>query len=105
MVFSVAVHTTLFVQVYTADFTGLTSVHRRRGLTSRPTVAMFILISISFTLSTIYLAAYMASFAIQIRSVLVNNIGMELSEKIALASAAIAKPEVIQLFSFPFMVS
>jgi hypothetical protein len=106
MVFSIAVHTTLFVQVYTADFTGgLTFVYRRRGLKSRPTLAIFILISISFTLATIYWAALMATLQIQIRSVLVKNVGMELSDKIAIANAAMAKPVLIQLFCDSFLVS
>ena len=99
MVFSIAVHTTLFVVFYTADSTGgLTSVYRRRGLKSRPTLAMFILIIIGFTLATLYWAASIAAAAIQIRSVLVQNVGMELSEKLALANAAIVKPVLIQLF-------
>ena len=99
MVFSIAVHTTLFVRVYIADFTrALTSVYRRRGLKSRSKQAMFVLIIISFTLATLNLAARMAGVVIQICSVLVQNIGMDLSEKFSLTNAAWVKPELIQVF-------
>ena len=99
MAFSIALHTTLFVRVYIADFTrGLTSVYRRRGLKSRSTLAMFALIIIPFTLATLNWAAWMADVVIQIRSVLVQNIGMDLSEKFALTNAARVKPELIQAF-------
>ena len=107
MVFSIAVHTTMFVQlVYTADFTrGLTPVCRRRGLKYRPTLAIFILIILSFTFATIYWAAWVASLSIEIRWALVKNVGMELSEKRALTDAALAKPRLIQAIFVPFMVS
>jgi hypothetical protein len=47
----------------------------------------------------------MAAFAIQIRTALVQNVGMELSKKLALANAAIVKPVLIQPFGDYFMVS
>jgi hypothetical protein len=110
MVFSIAIHTILLVRVYTAEFTegsspSLTSISRRRGLKSRPTLMMFILVIISFTSATIYWAAWMASVAIQIRLALVENIDMALSERFALANAAITKPVLIQIFLDCFMVS
>ncbi|KAF8239185.1 hypothetical protein L208DRAFT_1386430 [Tricholoma matsutake] len=87
MVFSITVHTTLFVH---------------RGLKSHPTLAIFILIILSFTATTIYWAAWMASVAIQICLVLVKNVGMELSEKMALSNAATAKLYLIELYLSPF---
>ncbi|KAF8230478.1 hypothetical protein L208DRAFT_1400424 [Tricholoma matsutake] len=87
MVFSIAVHTTL-----------------RRGLKSHPTLAIFILIILSFTGTTIYWAAYLAFIAIQICSVLVKNVGMELSEKMALLKAATAKLYLTEVYLTPFMV-
>lgn len=106
MVFSIAVYTTLFVRVYTADFTrGLTSVYRHRGLKSRPTLVIFILIILSFTAANIYWAVWMASLIIQFRWVLVKNVGMELSKKFALANVASAKPELVEMYLEPFMVS
>ena len=106
MVFSIAAHTTLFVQVYTADFStrGLTSVYRRRGLKSRPTLAMFTLISVSFTGTTIYWATWAAFFAIQIHFRLVQNIGMELSGNYALTNASMVQLDMINMFLGPFMV-
>ncbi|KAF8233462.1 hypothetical protein L208DRAFT_1395715, partial [Tricholoma matsutake] len=74
MVFSIAVHTTL-----------------HRGLTSRPTLAIFILIILSFTVAIIYWAVLMATVTIQICSVFVKNVGMELSEKMALSNTATTK--------------
>jgi hypothetical protein len=106
MVFSIALHTTLFVRVYTDDFTGgLTSVYRHRGLNSRPTLAMFILIIFSFTLATLSWATWMAGAAIEIRLALVENVGMELSEKRVLTNAATAKLSLIQQLSGTVMVS
>ena len=107
MVFSIAVYTTMFVQlVYTVDFTrGLTRVCRRRGLKYRPTLAVFILIILSFTFATIYWATWVAFLSIEIRWALVKNVGMELSEKWALTDAALAKPTLIQIILLPFMVS
>jgi hypothetical protein len=108
VVFSIAVHTTLFVRVsgYACDFTrGLTSVCRRRGLKSRPTLVMFILNVLSFIAATIYWTAWIAAVIIKIRLVLVTNDGMELAEKNALASAAIAKPDLLEIFFMPFVVS
>ena len=107
MVFCIAVYATMCVQlVYTADFTrGLTPVGRRRGLKYRPTLAIFILIILSFTFATIYWAAWVAGLSIEIRWALVKNVGMELSEKRALTNAALAKPMLIQFILFPFMVS
>ena len=107
MVFSIAVYTTMFVQlVYTADFTrGLTPVCRRRGLKYRPALAIFILIILSFTFATIYWASWVAFLSIEIRWALVKNVGMELSEKRALTDAALVKPMLIQMIFFPFMVS
>jgi len=81
MVFSIAVYTTL-----------------RRGLKSRQTLAIFILIIICFTSATLYWATWMAAIAIQIRTALVQNVGVALSEKLALANAAIIKPVLIQPF-------
>jgi hypothetical protein len=105
MVFSMAVHTTLFVQVYTTDFTrGLTCVYRCRGLRYHPTLAIFILIILSFTGATIYWAAWVAFVTIQIRSAFVKNIGMEVSEKMALSDAATTMPLLIEMFLSPFMV-
>ena len=107
MVFSIAVYTTMCVQlVYTADFTrGLTPVGRRRGLKYGPTLAIFILIILSFTFATIHWATWVAFLSIQIRWALVKNVGMELSERRALTDAALAKPMLIQALVFPFMVS
>ncbi|KAF8230496.1 hypothetical protein L208DRAFT_1400453 [Tricholoma matsutake] len=82
----------------------LTSVYRHWGLKSHPTLAIFILIILSFTATTIYWAAWMAAVAIQICSVLVKNGGMELSEKMALSNAAAAKPDLILMSLNPFMV-
>jgi hypothetical protein len=105
MVFSIAVHTTLFVQVYTADFTGdLTSVYRCRGLKSRPTLAIFILIILSFIGATIYWATWVAGLVIQIRWTFVKNYGMDLSEKMALTDAAMAKPGLVEFLVEPFLV-
>ena len=105
MVFSIAVHTNLFVRVCAADFTGgLTCVLRRRGLRSRPTLAMFIIIIFSFTMATLYWATTIAFVTIQIRMALVDNVGMELSKKMALTNAATAKLTVIQQLSDPVMV-
>ena len=78
---------------------------RRRGLKYRPTLAVFILIILSFTFATIYWATWVAFLSIQIRWALVKNVGMELSEKWALTNAALAKPLLIQTIFFPFMVS
>ena len=83
----------------------LTSVHRRRGLNHRPSLAVFILIILSFIGATLYWAAMMAAVIIQIRSVLVKNDGMDLSEKIALSNVAMAKPFLIEIFAGLFMVS
>ena len=66
---------------------------------------MFILIILSFTFSTIYWAAWVASLSIEIRWALVKNVGMELSEKRALTDAAMAKPMLIEIIFVPFMVS
>jgi hypothetical protein len=66
---------------------------------------LLILIIICFTIATLYWAAEMATFAIQIRSVLVDNVGMSLSEKIALADAATAAPGLIESFVEYFIVS
>jgi hypothetical protein len=105
MVFSIAVHTTMFVGVYSTDLTrGLTSVYRRRGLKSRPTLAMFILIILSFAGGTMYWATWMAGVAILIRWVLVKNVGMTLAEKMALANAAATKSELIQTSLIPILV-
>lgn len=65
---------------------------------------MFILIIISFTGATINWAAWMAAVILQIRMPLVRNVGMELSEKIALTNAATIKPDLIQLFLTRLMV-
>ena len=102
MVFSIAIHTALFVRVQAANFIGgLISICRRRGLKSRPALAIFILILLSFAGATIYWAAWMAYCTIQIRSTLVKNVGMELSEKFAIANAATGMPELIQsIFSY-----
>ena len=99
MVFSIAIHTALFVRVQAANFIGgLISICRRRGLKSRPA---FILILLSFAGATIYWSAWMASTTIQIRSTLVKNVGMKLSEKFAIANAATGMPELIQsIFSY-----
>jgi hypothetical protein len=104
MVFSIAVHTTLFVQIYTNFTGGLNSVFRCRGLKSRPTLAIFILIILSFTMATIYWAVWMASITIHIRLTLVENISMELSERTALTNAALAKPILIEQFVTRFTV-
>ena len=105
MVFYSAVRTTLFVRTCAADFTGgLTSISRRRGLKSSPTQAIFILIIISFTAATAYWAVTMSFVTIQIRSMLVKNVGMELSEKGALTDAITAKLGIIQVYLFPVMV-
>jgi hypothetical protein len=105
MVFSIAVHTTLFVQVYTANFTrDLTFVYRRRGLKSRPTLAIFILIILSFTGATICWAMWIAGLAIQIRWTLVKNNGMDLYEKMALSNAAMIKLGFVQFFFASFLV-
>jgi hypothetical protein len=66
---------------------------------------MFILIIINFTLATMYWTAWMALFVIQIRSVLVKNVGMKLSEKMALSRAASSKPILIQTWVDCFTVS
>ncbi|KAF8230508.1 hypothetical protein L208DRAFT_1400478 [Tricholoma matsutake] len=86
MVFSIAVHITLC-----------------RGLKSHPTLAIFILIILSFTAATIDWAAGMALVTIQICSVLVRNVGMELSEKMALSYAAAAKLCLIDVYLAPFL--
>ncbi|KAF8235478.1 hypothetical protein L208DRAFT_1392319 [Tricholoma matsutake] len=86
MVFSIAVHTTL-----------------HQGLKSHPTLAIFILIILSFTVTTICWAAHMAFVTIQICSVLVKNVGMELSEKMALFKAATAKLYLTEVYLTPFM--
>ncbi|KAF8223475.1 hypothetical protein L208DRAFT_1411759 [Tricholoma matsutake] len=86
MVFSIAVYTTL-----------------HRGLKSRPTLVIFILIILSFTAANIYWAVWMASLIIQFRWVLVKNVGMELSKKFALANVASAKPELVEMYLEPFM--
>jgi len=65
---------------------------------------VFILITLTFTGATIFWALWMASVAIQIRLVLVENVGMELSEKFALTNAAMAKLGLIQRFLNPLMV-
>lgn len=105
MVFSIVVHTTLFVWAHTPDFTwGLTSVYRRQGLKSRPRLAIFILIILNFVGATIYWVAWMADNVIKIRSVLVDNIGMELTQKMALSDAATAKLLLIELYLGPFTV-
>ena len=106
MVFSIAIHTTLFVRVLAAEFTeGLTSICRRRGLKSRPTLAIFILILLSFAGATICWASYVAFCTIPIRAALVKNVGMELSERLALANAATEMASVaLAIFSL-FVVS
>ncbi|KAF8232235.1 hypothetical protein L208DRAFT_1397642 [Tricholoma matsutake] len=86
MVFSIAVHTTL-----------------HQGLKSHPTLAIFILIILSFTVTTMNWAACMAAVTIQICSVLVRNVGMELSEKMALSNTAITKLDFINLELPSFM--
>ncbi|KAF8222551.1 hypothetical protein L208DRAFT_1413272 [Tricholoma matsutake] len=86
MVFSIAVHTTLC-----------------QGLKSYPTLAIFILIILSFTATTICWAAWMAFVTIQMCSLLVKNVGMELSEKMALSDAATAKLYLINLYLTSFM--
>ena len=106
MVFSIAVHTTLFVRVHTANFTGgLTSIWRQQGLKSHPALEIFILILLSFAGATTYWASSMVYYTIQIHSVLMKNIGMELSEKFALANAATEVMALIQTVSDPFVVS
>jgi hypothetical protein len=105
MVFSIAAHTTLFVQVYSTDFTrGLTSIYRRRGFKSRPTLAMFILITLCFAGGTTYWATWMAGFPILIRWVFVKNVGMKLPEKMALANAAATKSLLAQSSLVPILV-
>ncbi|KAF8233304.1 hypothetical protein L208DRAFT_1395954 [Tricholoma matsutake] len=86
MVFSITVHTTL-----------------HWGLKSHPTLAIFILIILSFTATTIYWAAWMAYVTIRMCSVFVKNAGMELSEKMALSNAAAAKLYLFELYLIPFM--
>jgi len=56
-------------------------------------------------MATLYWASWVASITFQIRLALVENIGMELSEKRALARAVAAKLILIQQISDPFMVS
>jgi hypothetical protein len=55
-------------------------------------------------MATLYWAAGIAFFTIQIRLMLVKNIGMELSEKFALVNVATTTPAMIQIIIFPFMV-
>ena len=66
---------------------------------------IFILIVVNFTLVTINWTAWVGSIAIEIRSVLVDNVGMELTEKFALSNAATAKLRLIQWYSRPAIVS
>jgi hypothetical protein len=66
---------------------------------------MFILIILSFTMATICWVVLMASITTQIRLALVENISMELSERIALINAALARPELIVHFLIPFLAS
>jgi hypothetical protein len=63
------------------------------------------LIVLNYILSIIYWAAWMAFIVIQIRAVLVNNVGMALTEKFALSNAATDKFRLIQLYIEPPMVS
>ena len=89
-----------------ANFTrGLTFVYRRRGLKSRASLAIFILIILSFTAATIYWAVWTASYVTDIRWVLLKNVGMDLSEKFALANAANITPGLMEMYLEPFMVS
>ena len=105
MVFSVAVHTTLFALVYNTDFMrGLTYGYRHRAHKSRATLAIFILIIFNFIGTTIYWAACIAYVTIQIRWSLVKNVGVGLSKTI-LINAATAKPFLMELFFQPFLVS
>jgi Na+/H+-translocating membrane pyrophosphatase len=66
---------------------------------------MFILITLIFTMATLYWVTWIAFLLIQIRSALVENTGMELSEKRKLTNAATAKLNPIQNFSAQLMVS
>ena len=65
---------------------------------------MFILLVLNFTLATISLATWIACTAINIRSFLVENVGMELIEKVAVTDAATATPTLIQVFCAPITV-
>jgi hypothetical protein len=66
---------------------------------------MFILNILSFIGATIYWTAWIAAVIIKIRLVLVTNDGMELTEKNALANAATAKLNMLEMFFMPFVVS
>ena len=66
---------------------------------------MFVLIIVCFTLATLYWAAWMAISAIQIRLMLVKNVGMELSKKLALTNASTAKLKLMELLTDRFTVS
>ena len=91
----------------TLYFTGCLTIAicRRQGLKSHPTLVMLIVIIFSFTVATLYWASWMAFLTIQIRLALVENVGMELTEKRTLANTATARPGLIQAFSPPIMVS
>jgi hypothetical protein len=67
-------------------------------------LAMFILIVLSFTLATTHWAAWMAAVTVQIRLPLVTSVGMDLSERMALADAGTATPVLIQIYVSPCMV-
>ena len=66
---------------------------------------IFILIILGFTAANIYWAVWMAGFVINLRWSLLKNVGMELSERFALANAASAGLGLAQMYLEPFMVS
>jgi hypothetical protein len=93
----IATYSILFVHASRTRSTLLTYVHRRRGLTSRATQAMFVLILSSFALITIYWAAWLAYVVIQVRLVLVDNVGMPLAQKIVLVNQKTYALEIVDI--------
>ena len=71
---------------------------------SRATWATFILISFNFVLTTLYWTTLVAGFVIGIRSVLMQNLDLELEERFFLRFQAMLRVGIVQWWSGIFQV-
>ena len=70
-------------------------IRRRRGLASRASKAVFVLILVNFCLNTMYWASWVSAFILQIRTAFVNNVDLQLNQKLALANQATLQPDAV----------
>jgi len=78
---------------------------RRRGLSSRATVAMFAISGLSFLLATLYVGAVITAFVPVIRKTLVDNIDEPLSVRLTLAHDAAKGYNIMMKWSINLPVS